>query len=222
MLRVGLTGGLASGKSTVATMLRALGAKLIEADELGRALMEPGKEIFSSIVAHFGPEVLAADGHLDRASLARIAFQDGRLQELNAIVHPAVIAAQQRWMDELFARSPHAIAVVESALIFEVERDARARGELSGILADWRQRMDRVLVVTAPVELRIARYVARVSPSGLSQSAAEADARRRLAHQIPDEEKAAKSDYVIDNTFDIGNLCLQVAAVWRKLVADNN
>jgi len=222
MLRVGLTGGLASGKSTVAAMLRALGAELVEADELGRALMEPGQQIFTSILAHFGPEVLAADGHLDRAQLARIAFQDGRLQELNSIVHPAVIAAQQQWMEALFAHSPHAIAVVESALIFEVERDARARGELSGILSDWRERMDRVIVVTAPVELRIARYVARVAPSGIAPATAEADAHRRLAHQIPDEEKAAKADYVLENTGDLDNLRQQVTAVWRKLVANNN
>ena len=93
-------------------------------------------------------------------------FKAGRLNELNAIVHPAVIAAQQQWMEEVFARDPSAVAVVESALIFEVVRDARARGENETVLADWRRRIDRVVVVTAPDELKIARYAARLSPSG--------------------------------------------------------
>jgi len=98
VLRVGLTGGLGSGKSTVAAELRRLGAQVIEADELGRALMEPGQIVFDEIVRRFGPEVVGADGHLNRPRLAQMAFGDGRLDELNAIVHPAVIAAQQRWM----------------------------------------------------------------------------------------------------------------------------
>ena len=156
-----LTGGLGSGKSTVAAMLRELGAEVIEADELGRALMEPGQPVFAEIVQRFGPEVVGSDGRLNRARLAEMAFQGGRLNELNAIVHPAVIAAQQQWMDEVFARDPAAVAVVESALIFEVERDARARGESE--TACWPTgggAFDRIVVVTAPDELKIARYVA--------------------------------------------------------------
>src|SRR5271157_772665 len=102
MLKVGLTGGLGSGKSTVAGYLRELGAEVIEADELGRALMEPGQTVYAEIVRAFGPEVVGADGRLDRGRLAQLAFQGGRLNDLNAIVHPAVIAAQQRWMDEVF------------------------------------------------------------------------------------------------------------------------
>src|ERR1035437_7108249 len=117
MLRVGLTGGLGSGKSTVAEILRSLGAEVIEADELGRALMEPGQAVFSSIVEHFGAEVVAPDGRRNRARLAELAFNGGRLQELNAIVHPAVIAAEERWMEQVFARNRAAVAVVESALI---------------------------------------------------------------------------------------------------------
>ena len=129
MLRVGLTGGLGSGKSTVAAMLRELGAHVIEADALGREVMEPGHEVYEQIVERFGSEVVNLDGHLNRARLADLAFRHGRLQELNAIVHPPVIEAQRRWMDEIFARDPAAVAVLESALIFEVARDARARGE---------------------------------------------------------------------------------------------
>jgi len=164
MLRVGLTGGLGSGKSTVAGYLRELGAQVIQADALGRALMEPGQQVFDRIVQHFGPEVLTADGRLNRARLAQIAFTDGRVQELNAIVHPATIEAQARWMREVFAHNPAAVAVIESALIFEVVRDARARGETGTPLADLRQRIDRVIVINAPDDLKIARYVARVLP----------------------------------------------------------
>jgi dephospho-CoA kinase len=222
MLRVGLTGSLGSGKSTVAAMLRALGAEVIEADELGRAMMEPAQAVFAEIVAHFGPEVVTADGRLNRAMLADLAFKSGRLQDLNAIVHPAVIAAQKRWMDEVFARNPAAVAVIESALIFEVERDARARGERETVLADWRRRMDRIIVVTASEELKIARYAARVCPDGVGREAAEAQARQRLAHQIPDVEKAAKADYVIDNSLDKEALQAQVNTLWRRLQAQSN
>ena len=222
MLRVGLTGGLGSGKSTVADYLRELGAEVIEADELGRTLMEPGQQVYSEIVRAFGPEVVGEGGGLNRARLAELAFRGGRLNELNAIVHPAVIAAQRLWMDSVFARNPAAVAVIESALIFEVERDARARGESETVLADWRRRIDRVIVVTAPDELKIARYAARVSTSEPAHAAAEADARVRLAHQIPDAEKAARADYVLENTGDLGSLHAQVAALWPRLTAQSN
>lgn len=222
MLRVGLTGGLGSGKSTVAGFLRALGAEVIEADELGRALMEPGHSVYEEIVRVFGPEVVGAEGRLNRARLAELAFQGGRLNELNAIVHPAVIAAQQRWMEAAFQRNPAVVAVIESALIFEVERDARARGELESVLSDWRRRIDRVVVVTAPDELKIARYVARLALAGSAHQAAEADARRRLAHQIPDAEKAARADYIIDNNGDISSLEAEVRILWQRLKEESN
>jgi len=222
MLRVGLTGGLGSGKSTVAGFLRALGAEVIEADELGRAVMEPGHAVYAETVRAFGPEVVSSDGRLNRARLAELAFQGGRINDLNAIVHPAVIAAQQRWMEAVFERNPAAVAVIESALIFEVERDARARGEREGVLADWRRRIDRVVVVTATDELKIARYLERIAPEGEARQAAEADARRRMAHQIPDSEKAARADYVIDNNSDISELKAQTQAVWQRLKAESN
>jgi len=100
MLRVGLTGGLGSGKSTVAGFLRELGAEVIEADALGRALMEPGQAVYGEIVRVFGPEVVDPDGRLNRKRLADLAFKGGRLQDLNAIVHPAAIAVQRSWMEE--------------------------------------------------------------------------------------------------------------------------
>jgi dephospho-CoA kinase len=222
MLRVGLTGGLGSGKSTVAAMLRELGAEVTESDALGRAMMEPGQPVFAEIVKHFGPEVVGADGKLNRARLAELAFGGGRLRELNAIVHPPVIEAQKRWMEEVTARDPNAIAVVESALIFEVVRDAQARGETNHPMADWRKRIDCVVVVTAPDEMKVKRYAARVSPEGEGLKVIEADARERLKHQVPDAEKAAQADYVIDNSGDMGALREQVKALWQRLKAESN
>jgi len=221
MLRVGLTGSLGSGKSTVSGYLRELGAKVIEADKLGRELMEPGQEVFDEIVEVFGPEVVDADGKLDRAKLAEMAFRGSRLQELNAIVHPAVIAAQRDWMREVFAEDPKAVAVVETALIFEVERDARLRGESESVLSYWRRRFDRVIVVTAPEDVKIARYVARVSPDGWSEEAA-ADARSRLGKQLSDAVKASRAHFVIKNDGDLSALQEQVEAVWKQLVELSN
>jgi dephospho-CoA kinase len=226
VLRVGLTGGLGSGKSTVAAMLRELGAHVVEADALGRTLMEPGQPVYSAIVERFGLDVVASDGRLNRARLADLAFRHGRLQELNSIVHLPVIEAQARWMDQIFARDPSAVAVIESALIFEVVRDARARGEKSGVLADWRKRIDRIIVVTAPNDLKISRYAARIQGAnqasevgkGISHLTIEADARNRLAHQVPDAEKVAEADYVLDNSGDIESLRAQVEAIWPRML----
>src|ERR1700677_4841866 len=98
MLRVGLTGGLGSGKSTVAGIFAELGAAVIGADQLGRELMEPGKPLDGAIVERFGPVVVRGDGSLDRRALAVLAFQENQADALNRIVHPAVVAAQQEWM----------------------------------------------------------------------------------------------------------------------------
>jgi dephospho-CoA kinase len=225
VLRVGLTGGLGSGKSTVAHILAELGAEVIESDELGRTLMEPGQSVYAEIVRAFGPEVVGTDGRLNRARLGELVFGKetaSRLKELNAIVHPAVIEAQRRWMEKIFARDPTAVAVVVSALIFEVERDARANGDRDSVLANWRKRIDRIVVITAPDEAKIARYVARINPSGVEREAAERDARARLAHQIPDAEKAARADYLIENTGDRADLRRQAELLWERLTAESN
>lgn len=222
MLRVGLTGGLGSGKSTVAAMLRELGAYVIESDELGRAIMEPGQAAFEEIVRVFGPGVVKADGQLDRARLAEMAFKGRRIKELNAIIHPAVIEAQRQWMDELFARDPAAVAVVVSALIFEVERDAREGGPATAAYADLRKRIDRIILVTATDEEKISRYVARVSSDDADREKAEEDARSRLAHQIPDAIKAPRADYLLENTADLRALREQVEALWPRLQQESN
>jgi dephospho-CoA kinase len=222
MLRVGLTGGLGSGKSTVAAMLREFGAEVIESDELGRAIMEPGQAVFNEIVRVFGPGVVAADGRLNRARLAELAFKGGRVKELNAIIHPAVIEAQRLWMTQVFARDPAAVAVVVSALIFEVERDARASGEANAVFTELRKRIDRVVLVTAPDDAKIARYVGRSLPPAADREAAEADARSRLAHQIPDSEKKPRADYVLENTGDIKALRAKVGELWPRLKRESN
>jgi dephospho-CoA kinase len=222
MLRVGLTGGLGSGKSTVSQFLRDLGADVIESDELGRSLMEPGEQVHAEILRRFGPEVADPDGHLNRARLAKLAFDGGRVKELNAIVHPAVIEAQRQWMERVFARDPAAVAVVVSALIFEVERDARESASAMSVFADLRKRIDRVILVTAPDDVKIARYVARICADGLGREKVEADARSRLAHQIPDTEKAARADYLIENTGDLVALRRQVEELWQRLKSESN
>ena len=214
MLRVGLTGGLGSGKSTVGAMLRALGAHVIEADAVGRAMMQPGQAVYQQIVEHFGSEVVGADGMLDRGALAQLAFEGGRLEELNSIVHPAVIAAQADWIRELARVEPHAVAVVESALIFET-RHADATG--------WNKRFDRIILVTAPDELKISRFIDRAAHGReltlAEHEALEADARRRLATQLPDEQKAALSHYIIHNAGPLQNTQAAVAHIYGELSA---
>jgi dephospho-CoA kinase len=214
MLRVGLTGGLGSGKSTVAAMLRELGAYVIEADAVGRKLMEPGQPVYRDIVQRFGPSVVREDGTLDRRALAELAFQRGRNRELSLIVHPAVIAAQEQWMRELFARDPEAVAVVESALIFEAERD--------GTVPGWRERFDKVVLVTAPHDLKVRRFVAR---SGVTDPARLAsltqDAEARIAAQIPDEAKIPLSDIVITNSASLEDTRDAVRRAWAELVKPN-
>lgn len=212
MLRVGLTGGLGSGKSTVAALFRAMGAHVIEADSIGRTMMQPGKPVYQQIVAHFGPQVVCADGQLDRSALAKLAFSDGRVEELNAIVHPAVIAAQAEWMQQIAAVEPDAVTMVESALIFETKH-ASAAG--------WHKRFDKIILVTAPDELKIARFVER-SRQGRSmtdeeKAALEVDARRRLAAQMADSEKAPQCDYVIDNKGTIADLEPTVQRIYAEL-----
>lgn len=222
MLRVGLTGGLGSGKSTVAQMLRQLGAEVIESDELGRTLMEPGNATYDEIVRAFGSEVVGADGRLNRPRLADLAFKANRVKELNAIVHPAVIEAQAEWMKQVFARDPAAVAVVVSALIFEVERDAREGGAAMAAYADLKKRIDRIVLVTAPDEDKVSRYVARVCTCGMGMEKAEADARARLAHQIPDREKTGRADFVIQNAGDLDSLRSQVELLWPRLQQESN
>jgi dephospho-CoA kinase len=213
LLRAGLTGGLGSGKTTVAGMLRSLGAHVLEADAVGRQLMEPGLPVFDAIVKSFGDAVVQADGRLNRRLLAELAFGQNRVDELNRIVHPPVIAAQHHWMEHLHKQDPSAVAIVESALIFEAD----AQGTVPG----WRQRFDRILLVTAPEALRVSRYVQRRQAEAGAPGAAEleADARGRLAAQLPESDKIALSSYVIHNDGPLDQTRRQVEHVYAELAA---
>jgi dephospho-CoA kinase len=203
-LVVGLTGGLGSGKSTAAAMFQRLGAHVLSADELGRQLMEPGTEVFRAIADRFGPSAVGADGRLDRAALARMAFGEGRVEDLNSIVHPATIRLQGELAEAILHENPGAIVVVESALIFETQHSV-----------GWRERFGRLILVAAPDELKVARFVAR---SGAGDPAAlEAEAKRRLSRMIPDESKAPQCDFVIVNDGTLNQLQLQVGQIWKQL-----
>jgi dephospho-CoA kinase len=212
MLRVGLTGGLGSGKSTAAQRFAELGAQVLYADEIGRCLMQPGESVYNAIVARFGPRILTLAGQIDRAALARLAFGENRLEELNDIVHPPTIARQAELIDAIHVKDPDAVVVVETALLFETRH-----GESQG----WRRRFDRTILVRAAEETKIARFVARFSNGAAvnetTRTDLEQDARRRLAHQLADDWKAERSDYVITNDGTLDQLQAQVDAIWPLL-----
>jgi dephospho-CoA kinase len=229
MLRVGLTGGLGSGKSTAARLFAALGAHVLQSDAIGRELMEPGQVVYAAIVDHFGNGVVQPDGRLDRVALAKIAFDDGRVEELNAIVHPAVIARQSELSEAIFQKDRRAIVMVESALIFETKYGETKYGETkhggsrATERAHWHNRFDRIILVTAPEEVKIARFVARSaareSLTAERREKLEAEARLRLAQQIPDERKSALCDYVLTNSGPLTELEWQVDQLWPILKA---
>jgi dephospho-CoA kinase len=207
-LRVGLTGGIASGKSTVGAMFVALGAQLLQADELAHRLIEPGEAVYQEVVRHFGPGILDPDGRVNRPRLAEAAFGPGgetdgspppRVQELNQIVHPAVMRKQEDWMDEISRRDPQAIAVVEAALILE---------------AGAAQQFDRLVVVACRPEQRIERWARRLN---VDQETARREVMRRMAAQFSDEEKIKAADYVIDNSGSLAETRVQAEAVFHQL-----
>lgn len=206
MLRIGLTGGLACGKSTVAEMMAARGAQVIQADAIAHELMSPGQSIYEEVVKRFGREIVnPSDGTIIRSKLAELAFGSGRVQELNRIVHPAVIERQNQWMDEIAKADANAIAVVEAALILE---------------AGVGKRFDKVVVVTCRPEQKIERYAKRTvtgDAGPLAEISARKEAQRRIAAQIPDEEKIKVADFVIDNSGSLENTERQVEAMMSKL-----
>ena len=221
MLRVALTGGLGAGKSTAARMFQALGAHVLSSDEMARAMMQPGQAVYAAIVQRFGPGVVLASGELDRPALAKLAFTEGRVEELNAVVHPAVIARQLELVAAIAAADAKAVVMVESALIFETKYAATATPGEDG----WRRRFDKVVLVTAPEELKIARFVTRSSQdqplSKMQREALETEARRRLDQQMSDEKKASLSDYVLTNNGPEIELEWQVDQLWPILVAQS-
>jgi dephospho-CoA kinase len=208
MLKVGLTGGIAAGKSVVGEMFVALGAHLVQADRIAHSLMQPGEAVYNEVVRHFGREILNPDLRVNRAKLAEVAFgpatdADGkrasRIEELNRIVHPAVIRSQDDWMQEMGRQDPHAVAIVEAALILE---------------AGAADHFDRLVVVTCVAEQRVTRFAARQK---IDIEVARKEVVRRMAAQLPDEEKIKAADYVIDNSGPLDKTREQVRAVWKQL-----
>jgi dephospho-CoA kinase len=199
VLRVGLTGGVACGKSTVARMFADLGAHIADADSIAHELYRPGKDVYQELVKRFGPEIVKPSGELDRAKLAAAAFDGGRVEELNKIVHPAVIRQQQQWMREIGAKDPYAVAIVEAALIFE---------------AGANERFDKIIVVTCKPAQKSARFAQR---TGIAEAEAQADVERRTKAQMPDEEKARRADFVIDNSGPVDLTRHQVERIYAEL-----
>lgn len=216
MLKVGLTGGIACGKTVVGEMFVALGAHLVQADRIAHQLMLPGKAVYKEVVRHFGRNILNPDLTLNRAKLAEMAFgaapaakevfpakspaAGSRVEELNRIVHPAVIRAQEEWMEETGRQDPHAVAIVEAALILE---------------AGAGKRFDRLIVVTCLDEQRAARFAARQK---IDLDTARKEVARRMAAQLPDAEKIKAADFVIDNSASFARTREQVQQAWEQLL----
>jgi dephospho-CoA kinase len=200
LLKVGLTGGIAAGKSSVGEMFVSLGAHLIQADAIAHQLMQPGEAVYQEVVRHFGDGILDPDGRINRARLAQAAFAEPpRIRELNRIVHPPVIRRHDEWMEEMGARDPHAIAIVEAALLLE-----------AGLVKHF----DRLAVVTCRPEQRIERWAHRMK---VDAETARKEVARRMAAQLPDEEKIKVADYVIDNSGTLEATGQQVQSVYDEL-----
>ncbi|GAB4553930.1 MAG: dephospho-CoA kinase [Geothermobacteraceae bacterium] len=193
---LGITGNIASGKSRVAARFGELGAVVVSADQLAREAVEPGTPALAAIVRRFGEAVLQDDGSLDRQKLGGLVFADAEARrQLEMITHPAIARLAEERLRQL--RGTKKLVVYEAPLLFE----AGAEG-----------RVDRVLVVTADEEVRLARLMAR---DGLDRRAAL----QRIRAQLPQEQKAARADYVIDNSGDWQECCRQVDALWTELTA---
>ena len=184
-------------------MFAALGAQVIQADEISHQLMRPGEAVYRKVVEHFGAAILDADGSVNRARLAELAFggagMASRVQELNQIVHPAVIRRQEGWLREVGLHDPSAVALVEAALILEA---SMAKG------------FDRLVIVTCRPEQRIERWARRLK---VDPETARREVTRRMAAQLPDEEKIKAADHVIDNSGSLDETRRQVERIYAEL-----
>ena len=193
---VGVTGGIATGKSAVVEQFRQLGAAIISADELAREIVRPGEEALSRLVARFGPGILQADGTLDRKALGEIIFADPEArQDLNRITHPAIARLAA---DRINALQHQGVLLIiyEAPLLFEAGAESR---------------VDRIVVVTAPVEVQRRRLMAR---DGLDERAAEA----RIAAQMPLADKVRRADFVVDNAGSLDDLAAKVRDLCDRLL----
>jgi dephospho-CoA kinase len=198
MLRVGLTGGIGCGKSTVAGMMRELGCRVIDADEISRNLAEPGQPAYNEIIAAFGKEILQPNGHMDRAKVAHLVFADAsKLSTLNKILHPRVIAEEERQLVEIARTEPDAVAVIEAALLIE---------------AGHHKILDRLIVVWCWPEQQIERLT---NPRGRGMS--REDAMQRIAAQMPLDEKRRMATDEIDNSGLLAATQKQVEELFERL-----
>ena len=196
MLKVGLTGGLACGKSYVGEILRQCGCLLIQADELGHAVMAPGGEAYDDVVREFGSGILGPEGRVDRRALAAQVFgSPARLAALNSLVHPRVFQRERELMAEFAAAEPKGIAVVEAAILIE-----------TGAFRNY----DRIVLVTCREEQQVERAMRR-------EGASEADVRSRLDRQMPLEEKRKFADFVIDASGEKEDTERQSRALYAEL-----
>ncbi|TFD45660.1 dephospho-CoA kinase [Cryobacterium frigoriphilum] len=200
MYLIGLTGGIASGKSFVAARLAAYGAVHIDADQLARIVVEPGTPALDAIVDEFGEEMLRPDGTLDRAALGAIIFTDDeRRERLNAIVHPAVWQRTRELIAEAEVLDPHAIVVYDVPLLAEAPEDRRLT-------------FDLIVVVQASSETRVKRMVA-------TRGMTRAEALDRIQAQATDAQRLAMADVVIDNDGDRGATLRQLDDLWQRVSA---
>jgi len=193
---VGLTGGIATGKSTVASLLARLGAAILDADQVVRELQRPGTEVYQAILQAFGPSIVQRDGTIDRKRLGEMVFQDeGARRQLEATVHPALVAAIEQRL-RAFEAQGMKLCVVELPLLIE---------------AGAQERFDWVVVVTAPEEVQISRLMA---DRGLTREEALA----RIQSQMPLQEKVAAADFVIENVGDLQEMERRVQGLYRVLL----
>lgn len=193
---MGLTGGIASGKSTVSALLAAKGARLVDADVIAREVMLPGHPVLEAVVRHFGQDLLQKDGTLNRSKLGEIVFHDeAARRKLNELTHPAIRAEIREQMDRLEREYPGGLVVADIPLLYE-----------SGL----QEMFERVLVVYAPRETQLERLMAR---NGLKREQAEA----RLDSQMDIEVKRGLADYVIDNSQGPEETRVQVELLWDRL-----
>lgn len=196
ILQVALTGGIATGKGFVGQVFEELGCERLEADRLGHEVLRQGGEAYPAVVALFGAEILDANGEIDRRRLGAIVFPDpARLEQLNAIVHPAVERLRQARVAEIAKTKPTAIVICEAAIYIET--------------GAWK-RFDKVVLTVCGRELQIERAMAR---SGWTREEAEA----RLARQLPDEEKRKFADFVIDTSKSFEDSRRQTVEVYNRL-----
>jgi dephospho-CoA kinase len=203
VIKIGLTGGIATGKSSVGRMFAELGVHTIDADEIAHDLMRPGEKIYDEIVRRFGPEILSADKTVDRGRLAELAFDSKRprIYELNSLIHPGVIERYQKWMEEIGRREPEAIVMLEAALLLE---------------AGLRRSFDKVIVVSCKPQQRIERWEKRLK---VDAETARHEVTRRMRAQAPDEAKIQAADFVVDNSGSVEDTRKQVQKIHEALVA---